>query len=355
MALVIGSFIFVIILGYIFPKSKLIFILETISIIVLVGGYNGDTDLVFYRYSYVNELSPDNFLEGIYTIVAILGHRIGMSFEIFHLVLSTLSIGGIAYVVWKLSPEPAFVMSTMAGFSTFEYAPQVKAMCASSITILAIYYLFCEEFDKADKQKRIIFVLLIIVACGFHFISVFFLSLLLIPYVNKINIKYWVGVGIAIIFVFLPLFKNVAGKYFASLNIYLENYRETKVFLGMCAWQICGVIIILGIKRTLLRKHYFKENCRKKMLANYIYKGSIVMLFTIPFYSLTTVMMRVVRTWSVFYYILASHIRTEKYKVSLLKLIIVLYSIGSLILFYIVLVRNRNNILWDVLSNNLFW
>ena len=119
MALVIGSFIFVIILGYIFPKSKWIFILETISIIVLVGGYNGDTDLVFYRYSYVNELSPDKFLEGIYTIVAILGHRIGMSFETFHLVLSTLSIGGIAYVVWKLSPEHAFVMSTMAGFSTF--------------------------------------------------------------------------------------------------------------------------------------------------------------------------------------------------------------------------------------------
>ena len=355
MLLIIGIFIFVTMLGYMFPKSKLIFVLETLAIIILVGGYDGNTDLIFYRYDYIHETTSNEFLEGVYNIIAIGFHHLGISFEIFHLVITAFAIGGIAYVVYKLSPEPAFVMSTMAGFSTFEYAPQIKAMCASSITILAIYYLFKLGFNKGEKKKQFVYFSLIIIACGFHFISLFFLVLLLIPYVKREHIKYWVMACGILILVLIPTIENIAGRYITGLSIYLGNYRDIEVFLGMCAWQLSGVVLIYLIYKKLLRKTEIIEDVRKQLLIGYIYKGSIVMLLAMPFYSITTVMMRVVRTWSVFYYIMASYIETRKNVVSVLKCLVVLYSIGSLVLFYILLVSNRENILWDVLSNNIFW
>lgn len=343
-------------LGYVFPRSKIVAIIEACTISLIVGGYNGNIDLVSYRNRYEYEFVSSSLTERVYDLTARLSHQAGISFEAFHFFISTICISIILYVALKLSPQPAFIMSLMMGFSTLEYAIQIQTLCASAFVILAIYFLCGGSKKYKDKKPIVIFVFFITMATGYHFTSIFYLLLIVIPYIKKENIKYYLIFAIISIFIIIQYGGELLLNY-GAIRIYLENFRRPEVFLGMAFWHVTGTYIVFRMYKQLDRLISLDPPKYSALTGHfgeitYLYKGTLLVCITILFYMVTTVATRIPRTWSFFYYIIASYIPRNKHKVSIWRMAIILYSIGSLILFYVIL---SQGLIKEILLHNIFW
>lgn len=336
-------------LGYFMQRSKVVFIVETMLLIAMIGGYCGDIDLNFYRNYYNLEVINEDITERLYSMISIPFHRMGMTFEQYHVLLAVLSIGLIAYVVYKMSNRPAFCMSCLVGFSTIEYGIQIKAMCAAAITVYAIYFLFYAS-EKMLLSKRIFwYCIIIVIACGFHFVSAFFfvMPFALIKHFDKL--KKWIVIGSVALTFSIPVLGNLALAFNSGLITYIGKYRAPHVLVGMVLWQVSGMFIV-----ALLYRQIKRGGSNRVQIAQLIYNGTWLMVAMMPFYTLTTVAIRMVRTWSVFYFILASYAPEEKGKLSTYKTLMILYGIGSFVLHYIVL-QPELLALKEILNHNIFW
>lgn len=348
--LLIGAIIFVVLLGLCFQKSKLVLFFECVFLTALIGGYNGDIDLIFYREYYYNHIGMgDSFVEGIYLLIQNAFSLTGISFEMFHLIISAVCVATIAFVFLKMSPNPTFCMSCMFGFATLEYGIQIKAMSATAITVYAIYHLFKEQNDKLSKRRLIEYLLMIAIACGFHFVSVFFVLIPVFVFFYNKNYKKVLIIGATIGTVFLPVMYNLMIRYAPALNDYVGNYRTPKVFIGVALWQLSGLIVVELTCQFLQRAHL--GNIK---VVNYIRIASWVMLAVIPFYSLAVTANRIVRTWMVFYFIAASYLPQKRMSLSIRKSLLVGYEIASMVLFYIILTPDML-VIKEILTNNIFW
>lgn len=331
------------------PKSRFVFALETILIIVMIGGYNGDVDLVYYRLRYKSQTTTEQLSERLYNDLAKLFSSAGVSFENFHLLVSAVSIILIAYVVIKTTKRPALVMASLVGFATVEYGIQIQALCAAGVVVISIYYLFRD--DNISRRKKILWYTIgIIIACGFHFVSLFFLSFLLIPYVKSKYIKYWITGGVISVCILFPMFKLLSENYAYTLSDYIGNYRSPLLIAVMCLWHLTGVYLI-----TRMKKYSEKMGTYDK-ISDCIYKGSFVVCLIMPFYSLTVVASRIVRIWFVYYMIFMGNLPTTKGRVSVGEVGMIGYNIGSLVLFYIAMSWNSSiHVLEEILTYNIFW
>ncbi len=343
-------FFLCVVLSLVWRKSNVLFRINIGIIIFFVGGYSGTIDLDNYKILYETGYLKASIYEGIYSYIAYFFHELDIDFYWFHFVLSALSILIIAYVTSKLTEEKAYVMALMIGFSTIEYAIQFKTLCAAAIIIYAVYFWFSTIL--AGWKKYVLYSIIIVLGLGFHFISVFFLLIMLASIIKRKYLKYYI---FGCIVVFMLLYSgvfDVALMFIPELAQYVGKYRSVRTFLGTCAWQISGFIVVFVINRYLQR--HLEDNKKKQLAAN-IYYGSAVMLLALPFYLLTTVAIRIIRIWSVFYYIEASMISEKKGCLNLYKFLMTAYSVASFILFYIILIPDTGSVVVEVLSHNMFY
>ncbi len=347
----------IVVLGYVYPKSKVVFYLEIIMYMVIIGGYNGNLDLVFYRNRYEKGIISDTVVEGLYDYVAAFFANCGLNFDVYHFLLSAFAIIIISYVVKKMSPEPALVMSMLFGFSTIEYAVQMKNLCAAAIIIYALYYYYRErQIYNAEKRKlidyRLIYAILVVIATGFHFLSLFFFVFLLIDFVNVKYLKYWIISIVLIAMVIYSYVENLLVILVAQLADYVGQYRSFSVIMGMIIWQWSGMIIV-----TLMYRYFKRKNASENLLymSTYIYKGSLLMMLVTPFYLVTTTVNRIIKIWQLFYFVLTSQIKSSYRKFNLLKIVMILYGLLSTIVFYFIIMKFEESVVWEVLNNNMFF
>lgn len=350
------SVIIITALGYIFPKSKTVFIIETLSLIIILGGYNGHIDLDNYLWGYIHGyFKQEHIIESLYNLVANIFSASGFSFESFHMILTVFSVLVMAYLAHKLTREPATVMSLMVGYSTLEYAWQLRALSAAAIISYALYYYFAKIYQRKKKPKYIItFLLLIALAAGFHFVSLFFVVFLLLDYCQNHKMQKNIVILIAATCICFPYILRYFTNYVPALADYLDRYRKVKVIFGLCAWQISG-LIVTGWIYNLLSGDREILTAGEKKYNEFVYNGSILLLIVLPFYSLTSVATRIIRIWSLFYFAHSSLLPNHGPRIYKAKIAMWGYSIGSFILFHIILIGNRYDIVYDFLTNNLFW
>lgn len=357
MVFIVFFLIFLTFLGYIFPKSKIIFGIELILNFLIIGGYNGTGDIDNYMYRYNNKIITEGFIEKLYDLVAILFKNAGVSFEMFHFCLSVISLSIIALVLYKLSNKPALAMALFSGYSTFEYALQIKAMCAASIIIYALYYYYKKIYlQKNTMKEKIIYIVLILIATGFHFMSPVFYIFLFMDSVNIKKIKRYIIPITICVAVFSQYVVNELSKYIFNLTSYVDMHRSTIATISFCIWQIISLIIV----KKIMISDFNKENkCEEKIkFDTFVYKGSWSLLLIMPFYSITFVVNRILKIWSAFFYVQASNITVKKGVLSLNLLFMIIYSIGSFILFYFILTNTSGknyNVILDIMQNNVFW
>ena len=328
------------------PTSKVYFFLNMLVLTLVTGGYNGNVDLNFYIEQYNNESFKDFPFEGLYTLVSFFFHKSGIDFQTYHFILSAAAMLIIAFVIKETTEEAAFVSALLYGFSTVEYAPQIKTLLASSVLIYALYIRLYKERTIKNTIK---YLMLVLIASGFHILSVFFLIFLLD---EKIQPKHAVISAIAssvIIMVGRTLFFGKLLEYVPSFAFYFGRYRKNKVIIGMILWQITGILIA-----NLLKKSICRENENYEDIVNRIYKYSLLFIFISPLYLLTTVANRFIRIWSPYYYLEASYSETLPFRVNYLRALMMLYSWGSFVLFYLILGQEQK-IFLEIISNNIFF
>lgn len=322
--------------------------IETLVLICILCGYNGrGQDLYWYEAEYYNG-KQITLKEGAYDLLAMLFNKCGISFEMFHICITALSLLLIAYVIYKNSNEPAFCISFIYGFSTLEFAWQLKAMISSSIIVWAISILFRNELCKKDIFK---FCVLIFVAFEFHFFAIIFLSLLVVPLIKKSQIKGFIfGVTICE-YIFMPMIFAILSRHIPDLSVYGVILKPKTIIL-VSAWQIAGVILVSwSMKGIYSENQTYGDN---DFYINNFYYASIVLCLVLPFYLYTVVASRVVRVWFIFYAIFMSYIQGNRYSIQKhCKRLMIIYNIFTFVAFNIIF--SNVNLLSEFVENNFWW
>lgn len=351
-----------ILFGLIFKKSKLMFLINSITLIILTCGYNGHIDLPYYEKEYYSHFISKSPFEKVYEYLCIYFDNHNVSFETFHFWISFFSLIIILYVIYKMTDAPGYCSSLMIGFATFEYAWQIKTLTASALIVFATYIFFK---DIKSKFNQLVFVLLIILASGFHFFAIAFLLLLALPYIKLKILKKEIWLFILIASVFINQIMQYAYQVISALGTYM-NMLSVRTFILSTFWHIASVVLCYFMVRTIeiendvmiLDNLVCKDHYNK--IFN-IYYGAVILLSIIPFYWFTNVILRYVRVWFIFMIILSSDVKGsfEKGRKGVIKFpsiskeVFILYVEISFLLFYVLFTAN-NKLLQYYLSDNIF-
>lgn len=117
---------------------------------------------------------------------------IGLDTQMFILISSFLSIGPIAYFIYKHSPNIILSFCIFASFNIYHFGfSGIRQAIAIGLTTLA-----CE---MAFLKKNILFVVIVVLASTFHFSAIIFL--IVYPLCNKLNISLGKMIGISTLFI----------------------------------------------------------------------------------------------------------------------------------------------------------
>lgn len=349
-------------LGSLYPRSKKLFYLITVLMMVLEGGYDGNVDLNIYRLSYEGAWSATSKTD-LYIFHALekACYSIGIPFQIFCLILGAISVFLIAYVVYKISDKPAFVMASITGFAMLENMAQKKTLYATAILIFALYFFFLRMYGRPRYRVRdiVVYTLLIITATGMHYFAIIFIGFLVC---GKMNDKSMLRVVVLADFVLLFFENFLLSKlsiFFTSLTTYtdIEHVKPISTLMYI-TWQVIGTVIIIRQYKREMRNQAMEEYSMK--LLHFVYLGSILMLIILPFYFVSGVTSRIFRAWFIFILISQGVFSRHNFTVNIKELPMGLYNWGSLIWFYMVMfvLTGRGAMTYfitELVENNIFW
>ena len=357
---------FIPLLGFLFSKSRVIFYIETFILILITGFYDGYMDIGFYKSEYSMGYFSQSPLEKGYELLSFLFHIIGVPFVIFHLLVTAICIIGFATVIIRISPKPAFCMALMYGFATFEYAWQIKALCASAITVLALYYLYK---STGTLKSYIIYSLLIVLAAEFHFSAVLYLFVVICYRKSERRLIKQTVFLVLILTIVTPFIIRI-GAHIVPAMVDYQTKLSIKTFVLLSVWQAFGVFILYYIQRGCLNDGIFSYAIRKYPFArekddefssldtedriiSFIFQISCAMLLIIPFYRFSGILTRIVRGIFPYYFIVISFLSNRIRRLNLYSGLLILYSLGSFWIFYLY-GREDGWLLREFFCGNLF-
>lgn len=340
--------------GTIWPNSKIIFTLAVGVMIFYIGGYNGNLDFPVYQARYDNRIVSERYIENLYNIIARFFSIKGIKFEYFHMFLSTICIVIIAFVIIRLSGNKAFVITGLIGFATVEYGILLTTLCASALISLSVYFFIESRFKERKKIYVIKSIICLVLSCGFHFLSFFLFIMYFFPFMKKENIKQIILVLVVVLLVILPyLFRYIVWIAGSAVSYYLNHSTPWYVVVLMVLWQIAGVYIIHRIYNRYLVK---LTNHQETVIVETIYILSFTLLLIVPLYLYTNLVIRVIRIFFIFYFILISYVKTPYLKLSKDVIIWNLYNMASLFVFYVIIPSDLSKgVIIEILTSNIFF
>lgn len=270
--------------GLVFPKSKIIFVIQATWLVVLSsfntlsGDWSGNEGLYNLTTSAKN----------VYGMLAVFFHSQNASFVVFNGTLTFIATLLILYIILKYSANPNMVLSLWYIFPLVDNIVQKRAYYALGIQIVAIALLF----DKNHRIRNfIIFEILILIAYQIHTMSIYYMTL---PIFLLLNRKWQKRCVIAIIiagFIFRNGLQGLVGSIINNdekTDLYFNTLAQTSTIahtLFWSVWQIVQLAIIKYINKGKV------TNERQEIIEDINWWG----LTLIPFYSFNPVFTRVFR------------------------------------------------------------
>lgn len=289
MALVITGILFC--LGMIFRKSKTIYTIEFIWMWILLSFCNNINrpDYKNYLrcydlYSNGEDIVVDSSEIGI-KILYKLFNEVGLSFIQALVVLMFIVLFLISISIIKYTESIAAVSSLFMLYPLFLHGIQIGNAIAMSIIVFGFRYLLEEK--KASLVK---YGVCVIVAVLFHSTAIIYFLFILIKFINKKNLKYWVVLFICLV--------AVASRIDLSIlrSIFGEGRYEAKFFIGnntilettmMILWQMVGtILLVLLYFRVKNTKEYLKSCHAIQVINENIVRINMVLLAILPLYYL---------------------------------------------------------------------
>lgn len=306
---------FLIMAGLVLKNNKILFIIQSIWILILICFNSNSADFLNTQALYDNtnslSLGSEGFFMNGYYFLSILAKNLGLNFIEFNGILAAISTILIYYVILKLSNNICIAMSLFMLYPLVSSVIQKRWYLAMGIIVLACYLLL-EVNNK--KIATIWYIILIALACQFHTAAVYFFTLIIFYWIPD---KFKNFVEIFGLF-FLSLFRNQLSVILQSTDnkslagkseFYFETLASNNLwhYLFWLIWHLLFVLLII----YLLKDSKVREVLGDKY-SNYLKILNMWSLLIIPLYSFDPVFSRLFRVVILFNYIAISNIAIVK-------------------------------------------
>lgn len=262
MLLVLFNIVFGLNIFFVIIKKKS-YILTMVSTLLAVYIYfynHGSNDYERYTWIYHGELVSE--IEKGFVILTNLGNRFNLSFQQFQGIIATLCLLVVLYVYHNFSNNFHYFFSYYFIYQYFADLNLLRNFLMRTFLIVAIYFLI--------KQKKIAYVLLILIASLFHRTALIYLPLVFIDIKKEIStktIKIFAGVIITLcVFAFLlgnnwSWVMRIAARFLGDEPQKLAYYFTTKTHYGFLIYFALFGICLFAIFRTKNNQipEYFSE------------------------------------------------------------------------------------------------
>ncbi len=270
------AYILIILLGLILPRNKFVTILIFMFMILAAIWAIGNVDYLYYEMNYeaIGIHGLNNDYEIGYQYINLLGNLIGLKFSEFYIIVNTIIFICINGLVFRLSDNPNRVLSLYLIFPFLTDLVQFRNYISLIFVLFAVVNLF------KYKRNCFKFIILVLLASTFHITSLFYLSFLLIFFIEK---KYLLLMSIVIavsvytfnsqIAIFISKFIDISkiGYFYSDVSI------TTKLLL---LTYIIVFSIIIGLLYTSKNE---SKNIHRKIDIEVIIGVNIILITTVAF------------------------------------------------------------------------
>lgn len=217
-------------------------------------------------YDVVHQIGKDPF----YYFVGNLFSKMGFSYRGWFVFIAIVYMAGFCYIMYKHSDNYFFSILFMISLSYYYFSMTgLRQTLAFGICFFA--------FEMIYKKKRIMFILLVILASMFHSSALIFLIIYICANI-PISCKQWIMTGVALIIAYVtPNFiNNVVSRLAWNENI--ENYANVTSGLSVFGFAI-QVSILLFINYFI--KNDFENERYYRPLINTMFIGAIIQAFAV--------------------------------------------------------------------------
>lgn len=174
--------LFGIILGLVFQKSKAVTIYNSVLMWVITGWQYNTADYDNYRRVFqgsANNISLSFLRQPIYYLINLVVKKFNGDFQMIYIICGLIAVIALIIGIRLITDRVNLVISLFMISTFLLYAVQIRNFVAMALVLIAT------KFIIGEKKSITRFVVLILIASGFHVTALFYLIFLLIPYLNK--------------------------------------------------------------------------------------------------------------------------------------------------------------------------
>ena len=347
---------FLIFIGLIFKKTKLVYFFQFLWIWIVLGWNNGGPDYFNYLIDYNYISSAGQFVsnaEILYQFTVKTLSSMGLDFHTYQIITTFIGLTLISSTIFKYTKNTSFVMSLFMIFPLLDAIIQRQNFIAMSIIIFGIRYLISDK--KTDRFK---YVLTVIIATGFHISALYYMILIFAPLINFKKLKRLNFAGFVVLLFTLPILPGIinsllsnysVGIYFDDSNSLSSNYKSVVLIL----WQFCGTGLIIKLKSKVEQSNYKVQNSRQYQ--DIVFKSFLFMLPITALYFYNINFIRYFRNLLPLAYIAFSRVSTQKGKFSIYTLTFISYVLLSSAYLYMISGDSFTTVYKAVFENNIIF
>lgn len=328
---------FLILLGIIVKRSPLLYAIQFIWMILLLGGNTFALDFPINEalYEAIGNSGYDFSILGFaYQISADYANQYGLEFTTYNLLITIFSVLLIAWQIQKHARNYNLAFALLYLYPFVEMVIQKRFLPAMALSLWALQYLNRDGWKNQAK-----FFGIFILALGFHSAVVFYIVFWLLDRFthkgftrNKKFIMALIWGGLCVVSSMIP---SLAGIIFPAdkVELYFETYAESSDIFKFLFWaslHLSVVFLVAHIYRKVPQTAY----------TNLVFRLNIYSLFIIPLYAFDPVFMRYLRAVLIFNYMFLGDFFPERLLVRKLDLkagggIVLLSIIFCLVWYYL--------------------
>lgn len=257
-----GITLLLIILGLTIKKSILVSLILIIWEYILIAFNNGGPDIgnyyILYKSSVIDESTFQFGAGHLWTIWNVFSKSV-LNLDMVHShALIMIPVMVIFYLgVRKLTPNINYVFSLIMIYPLTDMVIQRRQVIAMAFIVYALHFL-----KKRTFINQILFIIFVMVAYGFHEMSLLFLPLLIVPYLDVDKIfKTMIFFDIAS-FILVPVLSKYATSIFSASRVELYTSQLQISTVKTIPFVMIHFIIVLLV--YYLHKLYLKNNLEQK-------------------------------------------------------------------------------------------
>lgn len=288
--------------GFIIPRSKIGFFLQSIWVIILTCFNTGGGDWTGNEsYYWITSVDTNKgFFSNIYPLLVNFFRSRGTSFTIFNGIMCFFASVIILSIIYRNAENKNLVMSFWTIFPVIDNIIQKRAYYGLALVVIALSLLFNSK-KRSTLLNIIIFEMIIFIAMRIH--SMYFLFFT-VPFFLLLNNKwqrYVSLMGIIVGFILKSqiqtLVNTIMGpSVISKSDLYFNKFASTASLthtIFWAVWQLSQLLIIIYANK------HMSENNKSSVLLSLNWWG----LLLIPLYSFNPVFTRLFRAILLFNYI----------------------------------------------------